>query len=82
MLDQGLDETTPRVGAEGSQATTAASLPRLLRPFATSAYRRLAASLVLSSFAYVVWVVAQVWEVIRIGGGPDNLHAFGRDEQP
>ena len=48
-------------------------LPRLLRPFRTSAYRRLAVSLVLTTFAFGVWVVGQVWEVIRIGGGPSQL---------
>jgi MFS family permease len=48
-------------------------LPRLLRPFRTSAYRRLAVALVLTSFAGGVWVVGQVWEVIRIGGGPAQL---------
>jgi MFS family permease len=48
-------------------------LPRLLRPFRTSAYRRLAVALVLTSFAGGVWIVGQVWEVIRIGGGPAQL---------
>jgi MFS family permease len=48
-------------------------LPRLLRPFRTAAYRRLAVSLVLTTFAFGVWVVGQVWEVIRIGGGPSQL---------
>ncbi len=48
-------------------------LPRLLRPFRTAAYRRLAVSLVLTTFAFGVWVVGQVWEVIRIGGGPTQL---------
>ncbi|TDE13029.1 MFS transporter [Jiangella asiatica] len=49
------------------------SLPRALTPFRTAAYRRLALALVLSSFASGVWIVAQVWEVIRIGGGPAQL---------
>ncbi len=48
-------------------------LPRALAPFRHTAYRRLAVALVLSSFASGVWVVAQVWEVIRIGGGPAQL---------
>ena len=30
-------------------------------------------SLVLTTFAFGVWVVGQVWEVIRIGGGPSRL---------
>lgn len=48
-------------------------LPRALTPFRHSAYRRLAVALVLSTFASGVWVVAQVWEVIRLGGGPAQL---------
>jgi MFS family permease len=46
---------------------------RALRPFRHPAYRRLALALVLSTFASGVWVVAIVWEVIRIGGGPGQL---------
>lgn len=49
------------------------SLPRALTPFRTPAYRRLAVALVLSTFAGGVWIVALVWEVIRIGGGPAQL---------
>lgn len=48
-------------------------LPRALTPFRTPAYRRLAVALVLSVFASGVWVVALVWEVIRLGGGPTQL---------
>ncbi len=48
-------------------------LPRALTPFRTPAYRRLAVALVLSTFATGVWVVALVWEVIRMGGGPAQL---------
>ncbi len=49
------------------------ALPRALRPFRHSAYRRLALALSFSTFASGVWVVALVWEVIRIGGGPGEL---------
>ncbi len=49
------------------------SLPRALRPFRHPAYRRLALALAFSTFASGVWVVAMVWEVIRIGGGPAQL---------
>lgn len=45
-------------------------LPRALTPFRHAAYRRLAVALVLQMFAGGVWIVALVWEVIRIGGGP------------
>ena len=48
-------------------------LPRALTPFRHAAYRRLAVALVLSSFAGGLWVVALVWEVIRIGGGASQL---------
>jgi MFS family permease len=48
-------------------------LPRALTPFHTPAYRRLAVALVLTTFAWGVWIVALVWEVIRIGGGPAQL---------
>ncbi|QOW02048.1 MFS transporter [Rhodococcus pyridinivorans] len=48
-------------------------LPRPLMPFRHSAYRRLALALVLSAFASGIWIVAQVWEVIRIGGGTAQL---------
>jgi MFS family permease len=53
--------------------TTARRLPRALTPFRHPAYRRLAVALTLSTFASGVWVVALVWEVIRIGGGPAQL---------
>jgi MFS family permease len=48
-------------------------LPRALTPFRTPAYRWLAVSLTASSFTAGVWVVALVWEVIRLGGGPAQL---------
>ena len=48
-------------------------LPRALTPFRTPSYRWLALSLTASSFAGGVWVVALVWEVIRLGGGPADL---------
>ena len=60
------------VDTMGDQATGRA-VQRALAPFRTPAYRRLALALVLSTFASGVWVVAMVWEVIRIGGGPAQL---------
>jgi MFS family permease len=53
--------------------TTARKLPRALTPFRHEAYRKLALALVFSTFASGVWVVALVWEVIRIGGGASQL---------
>lgn len=46
---------------------------RAFRPFRHAAYRRLGSALVLTSFGGGVWVVALVWEVIRIGGGAGAL---------
>jgi MFS family permease len=49
------------------------SVPRALTPFRNPGYRRLAVALVASTFGQGVWLVALVWEVIRIGGGPAQL---------
>ena len=54
-------------------APGARQLSRLLAPFAVPAYRRMAVALVCGAFAYGVWTIALVWEVIRIGGGPAQL---------
>src|SRR5262245_39176114 len=56
-----------------SEQTVARKLPRALTPFRHPAYRRLAVALTLSTFASGVWLVALVWEVIRLGGGPAQL---------
>ena len=48
-------------------------LPRMLAPFAIPAYRKMALALSCGAFAYGVWTVALVWEVIRLGGGPAQL---------
>ncbi|WP_205471883.1 MFS transporter [Nocardioides sp. SYSU D00038] len=56
-----------------SDTTTPRPLPRALTPFRHAGYRKLAVALVLSMFAQGVWIVALVWEVIRIGGGPGQL---------
>ncbi len=46
---------------------------RAFTPFRHAAYRRLGSALVLTSFGGGVWMVALVWEVIRIGGGASAL---------
>jgi hypothetical protein len=53
--------------------TVQRELPRALRPFRSGQYRLLAAALTLSLFGAGVWVVALVWQVIELGGGPTDL---------
>ena len=67
-------EETPADDAE-SGASARRGLERVLSPFRTPAYRRLAIALVLTTFTWGVWIVALVWEVIRIGGGANQLSA-------
>jgi len=57
----------------GTTTATGRRLPRALTPFRHPAYRRLAIALTLSTFASGVWLVALVWEVIRLDGGPAQL---------
>ncbi len=66
----------PPVGLENDltrDLPSARQLPRMLTPFAIPAYRLMALALVCGAFAYGVWTVALVWEVIRLGGGPAQL---------
>lgn len=57
-----------------AQATAATSrLPRALTPFRHAAYRRLGLALFFSLLTTGLWIVALVWEVIRLGGGPGQL---------
>ena len=72
MTEQLTEQPSGTPGPAGSGGG-GRSLPRALRPFRHSAYRRLALALSFSTFASGVWVVALVWEVIRIGGGPAQL---------
>jgi len=65
--------TTPSPAPESPQPPAVRRLPRALTPFRHVGYRRLGTALVISTFASGVWVVALVWEVIRIGGGPGQL---------
>src|SRR3954453_22251992 len=58
---------------EMSEQVAGRPLPRALTPFRHPAYRRLAVALTLSTFASGVWLVALVWEVIRLDGGPAEL---------
>ena len=57
--------------------TTGASGPGWLRgplrPFRSRQYRLLAGSLTMSLFASGVWMIAIVWQIIAMGGGPSEL---------
>ena len=48
-------------------------LPRPLRPFAHREYRLLVMSMAASLFASGLWLVAIVYQVIALGGGPSEL---------
>jgi MFS family permease len=54
-------------------APPGAQLPRALRPFRHRDYRFLAASMAASLFASGLWLVAIVYQVIALGGGPAEL---------
>ena len=69
MPDPLIDQVQDTVGDQ----QVGRSLPRALTPFRVPAYRWLAVALAASSFAAGVWIVALVWEVIRLGGGPAQL---------
>lgn len=71
-MTQQIDPTC-EPGPDVDTETRRRSLPRALTPFRHRSYRRLAIALVLSSFASGAWTIAQVWEVIRIGGGAAQL---------
>ncbi|MFC5065244.1 MFS transporter [Actinomycetospora atypica] len=48
-------------------------VPRAVRPLRHPAYRWLAGNLVGSMLAEGLWVVALVWQVVALGGGPVEL---------
>lgn len=53
--------------------TTQPRLPRALRPFEGRQYRWLAGGLALALFGDGVWLLALVWQVIGLGGGPAQV---------
>jgi MFS family permease len=55
------------------EETTMAGLPRALAPLRQRDYRWLGASLVLSLMSTGLWVIAVVWQVVALGGGPAQL---------
>jgi MFS family permease len=48
-------------------------LPRPIRPFRHREYRLLVTSVAASLFASGLWIVASVYQVIALGGGPSEL---------
>ena len=55
------------------QAHYVSPLPRALRPFETKQYRLLVGGLALAMFSDGVWLIAIVWQVIALGGGPGQV---------
>src|SRR5207249_4948455 len=56
-----------------SEQTRACGLARAVRPFRHRDYRFLVASMAISLVGSGMWIVAVVWQVIEIGGGPSEL---------
>ena len=67
-----MSEQTP-VGADPTRLDPGRTLPRAIRPFRHRDYRFLVASMGVSLFASGMWIVALVWQVIELGGGPSEL---------
>jgi MFS family permease len=67
-----MSEQTP-VGADPTRLDPGRTLPRAIRPFRHRDYRFLVASMAVSLFASGMWIVALVWQVIELGGGPSEL---------
>jgi MFS family permease len=67
-----MSEQTP-VGADPTRLGPGRTLPRAIRPFRHRDYRFLVASMGVSLFASGMWIVALVWQVIELGGGPSEL---------
>ncbi|MET4639706.1 MFS transporter [Mycetocola sp. 2940] len=59
--------------ATPNQPISWARLPRALKPFRLGQYRVLAGALTLSLLGAGMWIVAVVWQVIELGGGPADL---------
>ncbi|WP_300017173.1 MFS transporter [Pseudonocardia sp.] len=61
------------MSVERPGVATPRTLPRPLRPFRHRDYRLLAVSMGFSLFASGLWLVAIVYQVIALGGGPSEL---------
>ncbi|TFD44765.1 MFS transporter [Cryobacterium sp. TMT1-2-1] len=59
--------------ATGTPPRRRPGLPRAARPFREGQYRILIGAMTLSLFGAGMWLVAVVWQVIELGGGPIEL---------
>ena len=66
---------TEPVGAGSRHPDARSRTPRAVRPFRHREYRLLVASGSASLLADGLWLVALVWQVIGMGGGPSDLSA-------
>ncbi|MCK6211476.1 MFS transporter [Georgenia sp. EYE_87] len=67
------EETRSSAARPEPAAPTSRRLPRALRPFLVPRYRFLAGALTLSLLGTGMWIVALVWQVIELDGGPVQL---------
>ena len=56
-----------------ADGTRTSRLPRALRPLGSGQFRLLATAVTMSLFGAGVWLVALVWKVLELGGGPVDL---------
>lgn len=73
MHDQPAQPQPAKPEAATESAAQQKTLPRAVRPFLQSQYRLLVGALSFSLFGGGVWLVAVVFQVIRLGGGPSEL---------
>jgi MFS family permease len=67
------EQVVATIGGQSRGRAQKRALRKMLSPFRSQGYRRLALALTLNMFASGVWLVAVVWEVIRLDGGPAQL---------
>ena len=73
MTDPMTEQVVATVGGQARGPARSRPRRKALRPFRSPGYRRLAVALSLNMFASGVWLIALVWEVIGLGGGPAQL---------
>lgn len=68
-----MEEGIPSTGKAAETGRRTHRLPRTLAPFNEPQYRALVGTLALSLLGAGMWLVAVVWQVIELGGGPTEL---------